>query len=36
MLLVIGGMGALSVLVLLELFDRFATFLSTGSFRRWY
>jgi hypothetical protein len=35
MLLILGGAGALGVLVLPELFERFATFLSTGSFRRW-
>jgi uncharacterized repeat protein (TIGR01451 family) len=35
-LLVVGGVGALGVLVLPELFDRFTVFLSTGSFRRWH
>jgi hypothetical protein len=34
--LIIGGVGALGVLVLPELFDRFTVFLSTGSFRRWH
>jgi hypothetical protein len=34
-LLIIGGVGALFVLVLPEVFDRFTVFLSTGSFRRW-